>query len=106
MQSNRFERLASTLIDSMHFVVQTHEGLHFRLQATHPGAAVATFRSFFPESVWKQIDCLFPRGSQPVAYDIAIGTGRGAIELAKRQVNMHQQTLLLCNTWILPLCSY
>lgn len=42
-------------------------------------------RSFFPESVWKQIDCLFPRGCQPVAYDIAIGTGRGAIELAKRQ---------------------
>ena len=35
--------------------------------------------------MWDQVDQLFPRGSQPVAYDIAIGTGRGAIELAKRQ---------------------
>ncbi|DBB13115.1 hypothetical protein WJX82_005095 [Trebouxia sp. C0006] len=48
----------------------------------HP---LARYRSYFPESVWSQIDKLFPRGSQPVAYDIAIGTGRGAIELAKRQ---------------------
>ena len=46
-------------------------------------------RSYFPESVWSQIDKLFPRGSQPVAYDIAIGTGRGAIELAKRQDICH-----------------
>ena len=46
-------------------------------------------RSYFPESVWSQIDKLFPRGSQPVAYDIAIGTGRGAIELAKRQDTCH-----------------
>ncbi len=51
-------------------------------------------RSYFPESVWSQIDKLFPRGSQPVAYDIAIGTGRGAIELAKRQVLCHHS--LVC----------
>ncbi|KAL3138171.1 hypothetical protein ABBQ38_005397 [Trebouxia sp. C0009 RCD-2024] len=51
----------------------------------HGAHPLARYRSFFPESVWKQIDCLFPRGSQPVAYDIAIGTGRGAIELAKRK---------------------
>ena len=56
-------------------------------------------RSFFPESAWSQIDKLFPRGSQPVAYDIAIGTGRGAIELAKRQVkppNCHDVLVAKC----------
>ena len=55
--------------------------VQFSASAPHCGFG----RSFFPKAMWNQIDNLFPRGSQPVAYDVAIGTGRGAIELAKRQ---------------------
>lgn len=51
-------------------------------QETHP---LLQYRAAYPEQMWTKIHQVTPPSSQrPLAVDLGIGTGRGAIELAKR----------------------
>lgn len=58
-----------------------------RQRCAHPPPHPSTRRAAYPESIWSKIHKATPptpNNARPVAVDIGIGTGRGAIELAKR----------------------
>lgn len=53
-----------------------------RPEETHP---LLQYRAAYPEGIWTKIHQATPPSTQrPLAVDLGIGTGRGAIELAKR----------------------